>query len=210
MSTIEQQARDFAAANPTRDGGSWAGWCASMEYRFNGASVAYENATAAGDAANIESTDASEAPIGAIHYWNGAGGDGHVATEVGGRGRKLFMASSKVDEDLGTAIGFISFDSYQAKTGLPYRGWARTYGVNPAQLGDDSGQYGDPTPAPTPDPAPSPSGNTYTVVEGDTLWDIAESHLGDATRWPEIYALNAAVIGDNPDLILPGQVLTLP
>ncbi|MFB6556555.1 LysM peptidoglycan-binding domain-containing protein, partial [Streptomyces sp. NPDC056405] len=30
----------------------------------------------------------------------------------------------------------------------------------------------------------------YTVVEGDTLWDIAAAHLGDALKWPRIYALN--------------------
>ena len=30
----------------------------------------------------------------------------------------------------------------------------------------------------------------YTVREGDNLWDIAAAHLGDAEKWPEIYALN--------------------
>lgn len=69
-----------------------------------------------------------------------------------------------------------------------------------------------PTPEPTPEPTPvpTPSANTYTVVENDTLWDIAAATLGDATRWPEIYALNKDVIGDNPDLIHPGQTFVLP
>jgi nucleoid-associated protein YgaU len=33
--------------------------------------------------------------------------------------------------------------------------------------------------------------------------------LSDASRWPEIFALNAAVI-TNPDVIIVGQVLQLP
>ncbi|MBI0299907.1 LysM peptidoglycan-binding domain-containing protein [Streptomyces sp. PRKS01-29] len=33
-------------------------------------------------------------------------------------------------------------------------------------------------------------GVEYTVAQGDTLWDIAETHLDDALKWPRIYALN--------------------
>lgn len=206
MATMEQLARDYAAAHPNRDGGTWSGWCASLMYRFNDASTAYETATLAGDAAGILSTDPTAAPIGALHYWDGADGDGHVAQEISGRGRRLFMASRKVSESLGDAIGFVTFDEYQQLAGLAYRGWALRYGENAAITADDSGQYGDPQPA----PEPAPAGNTYTVVDGDTLWDIAGRILNDATRWPEIYALNVALIGSDPDLILPGQVLTLP
>ena len=53
------------------------------------------------------------------------------------------------------------------------------------------------------------NGNTYTVKSGDTLSGIAAEQLGDADRWPEIFALNRDVIED-PDKIFPGQVLTLP
>lgn len=51
---------------------------------------------------------------------------------------------------------------------------------------------------------------TYTVVKGDNLWDIARKQLGDEKRWKEIYELNRDVIGGNPNLIKPGQVLKLP
>ena len=74
-------------------------------------------------------------------------------------------------------------------------------------------QSGHSTTAPTPKPpaAPPPKqATTYTVVSGDTLWAIAKKHLGEGKRWPEIYDQNKAVIGDNPDRIKPGQVLTIP
>ncbi|WP_125143677.1 LysM peptidoglycan-binding domain-containing protein [Clostridium transplantifaecale] len=50
---------------------------------------------------------------------------------------------------------------------------------------------------------------TYTVQSGDSLWKIAKKTLGDGNRWSEIYNLNTDKIS-NPDLIYPGQVLTLP
>ena len=50
---------------------------------------------------------------------------------------------------------------------------------------------------------------TYTVVAGDSLSKIAKREYGDANKWHQIYAANKATIS-NPDLIHPGQVLTLP
>jgi nucleoid-associated protein YgaU len=51
---------------------------------------------------------------------------------------------------------------------------------------------------------------TYVVKSGDSLSKIAKELLGDAKRWPEIYELNKALIGGNPNLIHPGQELKLP
>lgn len=51
---------------------------------------------------------------------------------------------------------------------------------------------------------------THTVDKGESLWAIAENELGDGKRWKEIYEANKDVIGDNPDLIKPGQELKLP
>ena len=50
---------------------------------------------------------------------------------------------------------------------------------------------------------------TYTVVAGDSLSKIAKREYGDASKWPKIYDANRDQI-KNPDLIHPGQVLTLP
>lgn len=58
---------------------------------------------------------------------------------------------------------------------------------------------------------------TYTVQRGDSLSEIARQCLGDANRWPEIYALNRGThfsdVGGtlrNPNLIYPGWTLHLP
>ena len=50
---------------------------------------------------------------------------------------------------------------------------------------------------------------TYVVQKGDTLWSIATTQLGDPQQWATIYGQNASIVGDNPNLIFPGQVLTI-
>ena len=50
------------------------------------------------------------------------------------------------------------------------------------------------------------SSHTYYVQAGDSLWGIAQSQLGDGTRYQEIKALN----GLSDDTIYPGQALQLP
>ena len=56
----------------------------------------------------------------------------------------------------------------------------------------------------------APETTSYTVKEGDNLWDLAGKHMGDSTRWGEIYKLNEGIIGNNPRLIMPGTELQLP
>jgi nucleoid-associated protein YgaU len=50
-------------------------------------------------------------------------------------------------------------------------------------------------------------GDSYTVVQGDHLWDIAVRAYADGYRWPEIASTNELI---NPNLIHPGNVLSLP
>lgn len=51
------------------------------------------------------------------------------------------------------------------------------------------------------------TGDTYTVVHGDCLWDIAVRAYGDGFRWTEIAEVNNLT---NPNLIHSGNVLILP
>jgi hypothetical protein len=64
----------------------------------------------------------------------------------------------------------------------------------------------EPAPAPTP-PPPPPAPRTYTVVSGDTLWAISERFYGDGNKYQVIADASGV---SNPDLIYPGQVLTIP
>jgi nucleoid-associated protein YgaU len=70
-----------------------------------------------------------------------------------------------------------------------------------------------PAPAPEaeptapPPPPPPPAVQTYTVVSGDTLWAISERFYGDGSKYQVIADASGV---SNPDLIHPGQVLTIP
>lgn len=58
-------------------------------------------------------------------------------------------------------------------------------------------------------PQPRP-GQEYTVQPGDTLWGIAQRAYGDPEDWDTIYSANKGVVGNNPNLIYPGQKLNIP
>lgn len=93
----------------------------------------------------------------------------------------------------------------------------------------DAGQDGEP-PSPHWKPRKVPSAENVfirpgradtpaqtTVQAGDSLWSLAAAQLGPlaadariAAHWPRWYEVNRTVIGDRPDLILPGQVLEVP
>ncbi|WP_207210491.1 LysM peptidoglycan-binding domain-containing protein [Nocardioides zhouii] len=60
---------------------------------------------------------------------------------------------------------------------------------------------------------PRPADATYVVRPGDSLSSIALTHPGTGSledRWRAIWQANRDVVGDDPDLIHPGQALRLP
>ena len=64
----------------------------------------------------------------------------------------------------------------------------------------------------TPRPAENPpaTGTSYTVKAGDCLWNIAKQFYGNGAMYMTIYNANKGIIGDDPNLIKPGQVLYIP
>lgn len=50
----------------------------------------------------------------------------------------------------------------------------------------------------------------YVVKTGDTLWAISKSFYGSGSKYRTIYDANKSVIGNNPNLIKPGQKLVIP
>lgn len=95
--------------------------------------------------------------------------------------------------------------------GLPAPGWplpAAPTAPTPPATG--------PGPTPSAEPAAT-SRATHRVRPGESLWQIAAHVLGEhagparvAAEWPRWYAVNSAVIGADPNLIRPGQMLTAP
>ncbi|MGY1884015.1 transglycosylase family protein [Blastococcus sp. SYSU DS0753] len=101
-----------------------------------------------------------------------------------------------------------------AEKTLAVQGWG-AWPACSAKLGlteaDKAGSATPPAaaPAPTaeaPAPAPADAGQQYTVQAGDTLSGIASAN---GLQWQTLYEANRDVIGADPGLIHPGQVLRL-
>ena len=85
-------------------------------------------------------------------------------------------------------------------------------GPNPYPDTNNSTPKPDTKPEPKPEAKPEPqtkAGEKYTVKRGDTLSKIAVAHDVDG-GWQALYAENKSVIGSNPNLIYPGQKLSMP
>eukprot|EP01032_Pedospumella_encystans_P030563 gene30563-34497_t len=127
------QATQYGRTHPTRDGGSWSGWCASLMWRAGNLpeSSACPSAIDAYHKSTIISRDVNSAPSGAFHWWD-IGSDGHVAmaTDNGW----AMMASCHVTESWGNCIGVTPVSTYTATTGAKYLGWS--YDYDKAEIAD--------------------------------------------------------------------------
>ncbi len=86
--------------------------------------------------------------------------------------------------------------------GITFRQWRRQR-IRVEEEDDASGEGDDRQEPPL-------GGENYTVVRGDTLWKIAKRFYGSGSKWKTIYNANREVIGPNPNLIFPKQVLVIP
>ncbi|MDQ2740445.1 MAG: LysM peptidoglycan-binding domain-containing protein [Actinomycetota bacterium] len=98
---------------------------------------------------------------------------------------------------------------------------APTARTHPAARSDPAGDRAEKQPAPAVN-VDWPSGTgvrggEVVVLRSDSLWSIAARHLpGDASdaeidrTWHQWYSANSAVLGSDPNLIFPGQILLAP
>ena len=116
---------------------------------------------------------------------------------------KVSMESYKITEDAKNGFDFT------VKINLKqYREYGtKTINIQIAQSKPKASA--EPTRETTNSPAPA-AAQTYTVVKGDCLWNIAKKFYGDGGKYTVIYNANKETVGGNPNLIYPGQVLTIP
>ena len=139
--------------------------------------------------------------------WSGYGGSKYASrADLASRGEQIAIAEKVLDgQGLGAwpVCGRKAGSSTHRPTATEHRaapeqGSPRTQ--RPASRGTDrsAGQHN----------APAPTGGTYVVKPGDTLSMIAQAH--DLTGgWAALYDRNKRVVGGEPNLIFPGQRLSL-
>lgn len=129
------------------------------------------------------------------------------APEARGAARRLVLLACGVAVAAGTAVPAHAGggDGPELLAGLPLPERA----VAPA---DDRSRERSSAARPAAVRAEHPSEH-YVVRPGDSLWSIAVAHPGSGgtdARWRAIWAANRTAVGDDPDLIHPGQALRLP
>ena len=142
----------------------------------------------------------SSEDYGADKFFTNATAHGTMDTFRDIPGMLVFKGTDKKKSHVGVYIG----------NGKVIEAKGHTYGVVESQTSNFKYWaqcnliiYENAAPAPTPEPKPEP--NTYTVKKGDTLWAIARSHK---INLKDLIAANPQI--KNPNLIYPGQKITIP
>lgn len=142
--------------------------------------------------------------------------DGAISTMTESPASPAAAASDSVTDDPSTAPDASTDPAAERPTPSPSA--VADPAESPTHLAELPTSAAEEPPSVAPDttaPHADPAG--VTVRAGDSLWSIAAEHLpADATAaqidaaWHEWYQANRDVIGDDPNLIRPGQVLAPP
>lgn len=125
-------------------------------------------------------------------------------------GGKLFDTNIKVSVEDYNIVEDVKANGLDVAVDVSLKQW-RDYGTKTATVE----QPAEPSQAPTVtveqerEASTAPAAKTYTVKKGDTLWAIAAKYYGKGSEYSKIAGANTDKIS-NPNLIYPGQVLTLP
>ncbi|MEU6353551.1 transglycosylase family protein [Streptomyces sp. NPDC047072] len=133
--------------------------------------------------------------------WRAYGGGAYAATADQASKSQQIAVAAKVQR----AQGWGAWPTCSARAGA--------YGSAPGASSGAAASSGSATTKSSKAPVRSPertdrsaSRGDYTVRTGDTLGEIAARN---GTTWQKLYAANKAVIGGDPDLIVPGQRLEI-
>ncbi|RPF32404.1 transglycosylase family protein [Streptomyces sp. TLI_185] len=135
--------------------------------------------------------------------WRAYGGTAYAPTAAGASREQQIAVATKVQH----AQGWGAWPVCSARAGASGSAPAASSGSATTKSSSVVKSKPSKTPArSTGHTARGASRGDYTVREGDTLSRIAARH---GTTWQRLYAANKAVIGSDPDVIVPGQQLDL-
>ena len=125
-------------------------------------------------------------------------------------GRTLYDTNMRVSVEDYNIVEDVKANGLDVAVDVSLKQW-RDYGTKTATVE----QPAEPSQAPTVtveqerDASTAPTTQTYTVKKGDSLWAIAAKYYGKGAEYSKIASANTDKIS-NPNLIYPGQVLTIP
>ena len=125
-------------------------------------------------------------------------------------GRNLFNTNLKVSVEDWSVIDDVK-EGYDVTVKVKLKQW-RSYGTKTVTIKQPEPETTVATeePARETDNSPAPAQpQTYTVQKGDCLKKIAKQFYGNGSEYSKIFNANGDQIS-NPNLIYPGQVLTIP
>ena len=128
-----------------------------------------------------------------------------IVSRVTPGGRLLYSTNLTValeDYEIQEDAEELGFDS---RVTVSLKQW-KQYGVKTVEVEEETKEA---SVTQTRDASTAPQVKTYTVKPGDCLWNIAKQYTGNGQDWNAIYNANRDKI-QNPNLIYPGQVLTIP